>query len=216
MIRPRFCAAAIAAGVVVLITAVSADASAGRTYKVVAGRTSSGTVGFTGKTGAGTVMAPTITFTDTRTSTAISCAVGAMHGSVPLGRTRTSQLATIAGTSARHCSAFAGYAALAYKHKGTWHLNGDSSTTSGVTDVSISALTLVLSSGPCTLTVSGTADGTYSNASKKLVMQPRTGSGHSLKASHVSGCGGVVMNGDKITFTGKYALSTPKGALHIS
>jgi hypothetical protein len=47
-------------------------------------------------------------------------------------------------------------------------------------------------------------------------MQPRTGSGHALKASHVSGCGGVVMNGDKITFTGKYGLSTPKGALHIS
>ena len=216
MIRSRFGTAAVAVSVVVLMTSVSAVASAGLTYRVVAGRTSSGTVGFTGKTAAGSVMAPRVTFTDTRTSTPIGCASGSMHGSVSLGRTRTAQLGTVASSSAGHCSAFGGLATLAYKHKGTWHFNGVSKTTNGVTEVSITALALVLSSSSCTLTVSGTADGTYSNSSKKLNLQPRSGSGHLLKASHVNGCGGVVNNGDKITFVAAFTLSTRKGALHIS
>jgi hypothetical protein len=161
-------------------------------------------------------MAPAVTFTDTRTSTPIGCKSGSIRGSVPLGRTRTAQLGTIATTGAGHCSAFNGYAPLGYKHKGTWHLNGVNKTASGVTRVSVSAVSLVLSSSPCTLTVSGAADGTYSNSTKKLDLQPRTGSGHSLKASHVSGCGGVVNNGDTITLAGVFTLSTPKGSLHIS
>ena len=202
MIGPRLGIAAVAAGAVVLMAAVSAGASSGLTYKVVAGTTARGTVGFTGKTGAGTVGSPTLTFTDTSTSTAIGCKSGTMHGTVTLGRTRTAQLATITTTAAKRCSAFDGYASLTYKQKGTWSLHGVTKTAHGKTNVSINAVTLVLSSSPCTLTVTGTADGTYSNASKKLTVQPRTGSGHALKASHVTGCGGVITNGDKIVIAG--------------
>ena len=81
-----------------------------------------------------------------------------MHGTVTLGRTRTAQLATITTTAAKRCSAFDSYASLTYKQKGTWTLHGVTKTAHGTTNVSIHAVTLVLSSSPCTLTVSGTAD----------------------------------------------------------
>ncbi len=216
MIGRKSATAAVAVGAAALVMAGGAVALTGLTYKVVAGRTASGSVGFSGRTNTGTQAAPDLTFTDTRTSVAIGCKSGAMHGGVTLGRTRTAQLGTITGSSASHCTAFSGYAALGYKHKGTWHLNGASRTAHGVTQVSLGAVTMVLSSSTCTFTAGGAADGTYSNSTKKLDLQPRTGSGHSLKASRVSGCGGVVKNGDKITVVGVFTLSTPKGALHIS
>ena len=212
----RFGTPTIAVAVVVLMTAVSAVASSGVTYKVVAGKTSSGTVGFSGKTGAGTQATPALTFTDTRTSTAIGCASGMMHGAVTLGRTRTARLGTITTSSASHCTAFGGFARLAYKHKGTWRLNGTGKTANGTTPLSINGVTIVVSSTTCNLTVTGVADGTYLNSTKRLTVKPRTGSGHALKASHVTGCGGAIKIRDTITFAGAYSLSTPKGALHIS
>src|SRR3954467_14984997 len=71
---------------VVFVGAPSSFGAAALTYRVAAGRTTSGPVGFSAKTATGTHDAPSMSFTDARTRTRVGCTVGRVHGSVTLGR----------------------------------------------------------------------------------------------------------------------------------
>jgi hypothetical protein len=71
----------------------------------------------------------------------------------------------------------------------------------------ISKIDAQLSGTDCTATVTGEADGTYTNSSGKLAMKPVSKSGHVLTISKVNGCAGLIANGNTSTFVGTYTVS---------
>jgi hypothetical protein len=91
---------------------------------------------------------------------------------------------------------------------------------SGQTDAVIAKVDVNVSMTDCTFTVTGKAPGVYSNSNHTLTMEPSSKlpvkplSPAQLTVSNVSGCLGVVSNGDHPTYTSTYTLSP--GTLKIS
>jgi hypothetical protein len=88
----------------------------------------------------------------------------------------------------------------------------DSKTNSaGQTDVMITGVNASVSMTGCSFTVTGRAPGFYVNSTHQLRMTPQLPITPLNKArltiSNVTGCAGVVMNGDHPTFRASYTLS---------
>jgi hypothetical protein len=88
----------------------------------------------------------------------------------------------------------------------------DSKTNSaGQTDVMISGVNASVSMASCSFTVTGRAPGFYANGTHQLRMTPQLPVTPLNKArltiSNVTGCSGVVKNGDHPTFRASYTLS---------
>lgn len=217
MIRSKFAAAIIATGAIVALAAPSAYAASHVTYKVTAGKKKAGSATFAAKTARGTTAKPAITFTDDRSNTAVGCTSGKASGTVKLGaKVKAARLGTISKTSYANCTALGGAITLTQTQVGTWHLRGSGKTVNGVTKVYINRVKTLVKSPACSFTLAGSADGTYTNAKHRLVLQPRANSGHALVVSKVVGCAGVIANKDTVSFVGTFKVSTSKGRLKIS
>jgi hypothetical protein len=95
---------------------------------------------------------------------------------------------------------------------GTPVLNANSKTNSkGDTAAVITKVDVNVSLTGCSFTVTGSAPGYYNNSKHELIMTPKSpvkGVAKSgLSVSNVSGCSGVVKNGDKPTYTATYKVS---------
>jgi hypothetical protein len=90
-------------------------------------------------------------------------------------------------------------------------VNVNSATTSGATATTISDIDVNVAMTGCSFTVTGSAPGDYSNSSHTLAMTPKPKPKGLTKAeltvSNVSGCAGLVKNGDHPTYTSSYKLS---------
>jgi hypothetical protein len=97
-------------------------------------------------------------------------------------------------------------------------VNADSVTSSNSTAVTISKVDVNVSMTDCTFTVTGAAPGDYNNSTHELNMTPKPTpknlTAAKLTVSNVSGCLGVVSNGDHPTYTSTYSV-TP-ATLNIS
>jgi len=81
----------------------------------------------------------------------------------------------------------------------------------GQTDVMITGINASVSMAGCSFTVTGRAPGLYANGTHKLKMTPQLPitplNKAQLKISNVTGCAGLVKNGDHPTFRASYTLS---------
>jgi hypothetical protein len=194
-----------AAGAVVGLSAAPAMAATTLTVKVSNGGTYTATASKTVLTDNGV----SVTCTSTSTTPASKAS-----GSVPTGtHTGTSpvKIGTVAKLAFNHCSSLLGVvhttiSALPYS------LKVDSKTNStGQTDGMITGTKVHVSTTGCSFDVTGSAPGFYSNSTFKLTMTPtlpiKPLNTARLTVSNVSGCGGVVNNGDHPTFKSVYTVS---------
>ncbi|MEW2356271.1 hypothetical protein [Spirillospora sp. NPDC029432] len=95
----------------------------------------------------------------------------------------------------------------------TWELTAISPTADpDVNNVVLTNISLHLNGPACSASFTGSIPGTYDNETAELHLDG-TGSA-SLTASSVSGCLGIVRNGDIFTWTGDY-LADPPFTLHM-
>jgi hypothetical protein len=184
-------------------------------YHISAGTKTSGTTAYSAAAN-GTSSKPAVLFTDTTKNRQLTCQSASAAGIMKLGKVSGTKAATITKTTWKTCSGLG--LTLVPKQSGTWYINGDAPTSNGITKVHISNITAHISSTVgCSLDVTGNADGTYNNATGKLTMAPRKGSGHVLTLSNVSsGCFGLLSNNDKATFQAAYVVKTANGKLKIT
>ncbi|HTZ44261.1 MAG TPA: hypothetical protein VMB79_10385 [Jatrophihabitans sp.] len=207
-----------AAGAALTIGMSSAYAA---TWTVSAGSLTSGTTTYTAATPTGTSSAPAIKFVDTTDGVTLQCLKATANGSAALGSGLSgTPLATIAGSTFTTCTGPLGIS-LTVTQSGTWNLNG-SSYSGGVTQGYVSNVTANIS-GTCSFSVTGAADGTYTNSNGTLDMSPVSGSGHTLKISTPTGgkvCFNLISNGATATFSTTagdgYKVTTPTGNLVVT
>jgi NHL repeat len=141
-------------------------------------------------------------FKDTTTGTVTQCASATLSATLKTSTAR--QIGKITAGSFTGCT----IGTIAVKIAASdlpWDLNATGyNTTTGVTTATITGIDLAASATGCTATLDGTAAGagngtvkvTYTNATGKLVLQPK---GDTLHAWGVSGCLGLISNGDPTT-----------------
>lgn len=127
-------------------------------------------------------------------------------------------IGTIAASTFTSCSGPLGLR-FNVTQNGTWSINAvQPDATAGVTDGTITNVSASLSGPSCTATVTGGVQGTYTNGTGVLSVNPSAPNpnGVQLTVSGVSGCFGLIKNGDHPTFTASYnvtpntiAISTP-------
>ena len=165
--------------------------------------------------GAITATAGTTTLTDTTTGSTFLCASSSMTGTLNSG-------GGLLGTGIGSITA-AAYRSCANPILPTlmpcglpWHLNLVSyDAATGVSEGTISHLRLSFSAPRCGAVINGTSGSTtggmvritYANPAGKLKILP---AGGTLHWYHVSGCAGLVRNGDHATLSAAYALSPPQ------
>jgi hypothetical protein len=209
MIRRKAVIVGLAAGAAALIAIPAAFAAAGTTYTIKAGSKTSGSEAYKAKT-------DKIIFTDTTTKTPLQCSAGTASGDLSLGKkVAASKAATITKTTWTDCAGPGGLT-LVPVQKGTWKLNASGKTSSGVTKVFVSNVTANVhakgSPNLCKFTVTGSADGTFTNSSNNLTLKPGS---HKLKTSKVTGCLGQINNGDTVTFKATYKLAATDGTVSV-
>jgi len=183
------CGAAAAATVTFSVT----PAFAATTYTVSPGGSYSGSAG-------------TTTLTDSSTSTTLTCTSAKASGTLKSGSGLSGTgIGTITSTAFNNCTGPLGIT-FTVTQSGTWNLNL-TSYTSPTSKGYISGISAKLSGTSCTATVTGSADGSYSNTTGVLTLAPVSGSGHTLTVSGVSGCFGLINNGNTVTFKGAYTIS---------
>jgi hypothetical protein len=119
-------------------------------------------------------------------------------------------LGTVKGLSFTSCSSLLG--PVSNKVHGKPVLNADSRTNSkGDTAALITGVNVSVSLTGCTFTVTGSAPGYYNNSKHTLFMTPKSPVKGAVKGvltvSGVTGCSGVVKNGDHPTYTGSYKVN---------
>ena len=205
----------LAAGAAVLVL-TAGPALAATTYTVKAGTKTSGTTAYTAATtGAGQQIA----FNDVTTGTALGCDSGTAKGAVNLGKSLSGTgLGTITGTTWTACKGPLGLA-LTVTQQGTWAINATGATASNKTPGTISGVTALVKDttggSSCTFTVTGTvkAKVTTTPSKQQLAIAP---AGSTLKVSGVTGCFGLVNNGDKANFKATYNVVAADGKLVIT
>lgn len=84
-----------------------------------------------------------------------------------------------------------------------WSINaGSYNSGTGVTTGSVSGISATLSGPGCTATATGTVPGTFTNSTDVLALN-----GGGLTISGVSGCFGLINNGNSATFQGSYTVT---------
>jgi hypothetical protein len=196
---------AASAGAVVGMSAAPALAATTLKVKVSNGGTYTATASKTVLKD-GTVSVTCTSTTTTPASKASGTVATATHtGTSPV------TVGTVSKLAFNHCTGPLGAVhttiqALPYK------LQVDSTTNgSGQTDGIIAGIQVQVSMTACSFTVTGKAPGFYTNGTHKLTMTnklPVTPLNTArLTVSNVSGCGGLVANGDHPTFTSTYTVS---------
>jgi hypothetical protein len=94
-------------------------------------------------------------------------------------------------------------------HSGTWNINAVAPTADPAVSVgSITNISASISGPACSATFTGGVPGYYRNATGTLSVDPTAPNpgNVSLVASGVSGCLGIIQNGDTAQFTGNFAI----------
>lgn len=199
--RTRMAATLLAAGAAALaigLGATSSLAATATTWTVIPGGAIKGS-------------AKTTTLKDTTASITVTCASSILNGSLKKGKGLAgSGIGTVTSMAFKNCSVVGQSISLS---SGTvsWKLNANSFS-SGVTHGTITGIHLAISSSICSAVLDGTGGSahngkvkiTYTNSTHKLKVLAAGGNLHVYK---VSGCGGLISNGDAGTVSGTYTLS---------
>jgi hypothetical protein len=185
----------VTATAAVALSATTAFAST--TYSVHPGGKFTGTAGKT-------------VLKDNKTGAKLTCKSAGAKGKLKSGRHLSGKgIATITSTSFTKCTGPLGIS-FKVKQSGTWKLNVSkykyTHSKGGVSTGYISDIKAILSGPSCSATVTGEADASYSNRTGDLSVKPVSKSGHVLKISKVSGCFGLINNGNTSGFTGTYKI----------
>lgn len=200
----------LAAGAAALIAIPSAMAAGSTHYTIKSGKHSHGSTAYKATTSK-------IKFRDVNTKTNLGCKGGSASGSLTLGKNVSATKAgKITKTTWKSCSGPGGLT-LKPKQMQTWTLNGNGKTSKkGVTKVYVAKVKANVAASPtpslCKFTVTGQADGTFTNRTQVLALKPGS---HKLKVSHVSGCLGQINNGDTVQFTANYKVKAKDGKVSI-
>lgn len=163
--------------------------------------------------GAVTGKASTTTLKDTKTGTTLTCASSATTATLKSGSGQTNPIGKITSVTFSNCTGPGGLvftATTTASSSNPYPLNATGyNSTSGVTTGNITNIKASISGPGCSASVAGTTatstgkvTGKYSNSTGKL-----TTSGGNLHIWNVSGCFGLIANGDPSTFKGSYAIS---------
>jgi hypothetical protein len=145
----------------------------------------------------------------------VTCTGSKASGSVPTKTYSNATTPVTVGTSAKlsfsGCTGPLG-AVTVKVNKLPYKVQTDSKTNSkGQTDGMISGANTSVSMTGCSFTVTGSAPGYYTNGSHTLTLTPKLPNKALNKAqltiSGVSGCAGLVSNGDHPSYTSTYTLS---------
>ena len=162
-----------------------------------------------------TAAATKATLTDTTTGVPLRCSPARMSGTLKTGSGLPGTGVGAITTAAFQCAGPVGWPNLTTRGL-PWRLtlvSYDAGT--GVSRGTLGHLKFVLTGPACTAVVNGTngtaADGVvavrYANATGKLKILP---GGGNLHWWHVSGCAGLVGNGDPATLSAAFAVSPPQ------
>jgi hypothetical protein len=154
------------------------------------------------------------TLTDTATGTVLTCASSHTSVTLPSGSGHAGAgLGSITSQTFTTCTGPLGLTFTVSSNALPWKLNALTYTaSSGVTHGSITGIDATLTGSGCSATVDGTAaganngsvKGTYTNSTGKLKV---SATGGTLHIYNVSGCFGLIANGDASTFVGTYTVS---------
>ena len=210
MIRRQAVIVGLAAGAAALIAIPSAMAAGSIHYTIKSGTHTKGTTSYKATT-------TKIKFRDVNTKTNMGCKGGTASGSLTLGKNVSpTKAGKIGKTTWKSCSGPGGLK-LVPKQMQTWTLNGNGKTNSkGVTKVYVAKVKANVQASPtpslCKFTVTGAADGTFTNKTQVLALKPGH---HRLKVSNVKGCLGQINNGDTVQFTANYKVKAKDGKVTI-
>jgi hypothetical protein len=160
--------------------------------------------------GAYTAKAGKTVLVDNQTHQKLNCKSASAKGKLKKGSHLAGKnIGTITSSSFNSCT---GPLQLTFKVKqsGIWNLTVTKFNKSkGVATGFISNVKATLSGPSCKATVTGSTDATFTNKTDTLSVKAVAKSGHVLKISKVTGCLGLINNGNTSNFTGSYKI-TPK------
>jgi hypothetical protein len=174
------------------------------------------TVTVTGAASSGAVTASSgvTTLKDTRNGDTLTCTSSSAKGVVKDQKTTGTapvKVGTVTATTFNKCSGPAGLT-FTVKQNGTWDLDITGTTSKGVTSGGVTDVSATLTGTACTATVTGSAQGTYTNPSGTkspiLAFSPSAANPDkfALKIKSAS-CLGVLDAGDTVQYTGSYTVS---------
>lgn len=188
-----------AAALTIGLSATSALAATATTWTVSPG-------------GAITGKAGTTKLTDTTSKISLSCTSSKLAGSLKSGKGLAGKgLGTVTSVTFNNCTVLSATISLS-SGKVAWKLNASSyNSGTGVTSGTITGIHLAVKSSVCSAVVDGTGASahngkvkvSYSNKTHVLKILPQG----NLHVYNVSGCGGLISNGDAGTITGSYKVS---------
>ncbi|NRQ48739.1 hypothetical protein [Aeromicrobium stalagmiti] len=183
----------------------------GSTYTVaVGGSSAAGTHNITATAGALSFAVPTLTMGCS------SANVPASPASTVASGAGITDIAAINKINFVGCTGPGG--ALTVTTVGSWKLHGTSAATAGATDVisgHVENITANVSNAVCRFTVTGSANGTFNEATQKLTVS-ETGFTGNLKVTSASGCLGQVTTGQNANFSGVFTVASADGAINAS
>jgi hypothetical protein len=163
--------------------------------------------------GAITAKAGTTTLKDSNTGSVLSCTSSSGKGTVKTGSGLSgTAIGSITALSFSNCTGPLGLTFTVKTAHFPWHLNAVSyNSATGTTTGTVTGIHASLSGPSCSAVVDGTSatanngqvTATYTNSTGKLAT---TGAGN-LHIYSVSGCAGLIANGDGSSFKGSYAVS---------
>jgi len=151
--------------------------------------------------------------TDTTTGTQLTCTSSTATGNAIRGSGQPGAgIAKITGTTFSNCTGPLGIS-FTVLHSGTWLLNAVTPTATGA-DGTITAIQARLSGSLCSATVSGSVPAKFVNSNtatppSQAQLQVLPTNPGTLTISNVSGCFGLIRNGDKASFRGTYNITNP-------
>jgi hypothetical protein len=201
-----------------VIRALIAGTAAGTALMLGAGTALAATLTVTvsGSTTTGAVSAAsgTTTLKDTRNGAILTCTSSSAKGVVKNQKTTGAapvKVGTITSSTFTSCTGPAGLK-FTVKQNGTWNLTITGITASGKTSGGVTNASATLTGTACTATVTGSAQGTFTNASgtKKpvLAFSPTAPNPNkfALKITSAS-CLGILAAGDTVQYTGSYTVT---------
>jgi hypothetical protein len=152
------------------------------------------------------------TIKDAQTGTTLTCTSSDVTGSLKQGSGLSGTgIGSVTGLKASTCTGPAGLTFTMAFNGLPWTLN-TASYGSGVTSGTIAGIDATLSGSSCSATLDGTAAGadngtagtTYTNATTALALLT---SGSNLTLYNISGCAGLINNGDQVTVSATYKIA---------
>ncbi|HLX50952.1 MAG TPA: hypothetical protein VKS82_21705 [Streptosporangiaceae bacterium] len=189
----------LTAAVVATVAVLGAGPAFAATWTVTPGGSVSGSAG-------------TTTLKDSSTGTTVNCSSSTASGSLKSGSGLSNPIGSITSINFNNCTGPLGITFSA-SVSGPFPLNANSYS-SGTTSGTITNVHGTLTSSACSLVIDGTSatahngtvNVTFTNSTSTLKVLT---TGSTLHIYNVSGCFGLVRNGDGATFSGSYSI-TPK------